>query len=659
MTATLELSASPYFNADLYGISDIEKSIDNLLSQTYYLSNPEKQKLLDCCFFAANAHNSQKRRSGEPYICHPIKVAEILAKEVRFDASVLQAAVLHDVIEDTPTSKAEVTSVFGKEIAQLVDGVSKLEKDSNVSPEELQARTFEKLAIAMDADPRVVMIKFADRMHNMQTLGALNTGKQRRIAQETLDVYVPIAARLGMFIFKMQLEESAFYYLHPWRYQIIKNLLNNNSAREKTIADITDTVAQELSTHQLSGSIRPRRLGVFSAYKKIKKMGSRNEPIENASIPLILIMDDIDGCYRALGLLHQLYSPIFRKLTDYIASPKINGYQSIHTAVLNHKRQVITFQIRTKEMHGVAESGIIAIWRYHNQTNSIFGLKGLPRDKYMRRWLGNIKSLSDLSSNYLEYYEAVKRDLTGFDIQVFTPKGEPIALPEGACVIDFAYHIHTELGNHLAYAKVNGVDVTIDYQLNEGQTVELFTDNSNAMPDGDWLSHVKTGRARTAIRHFLNNLPKRQLTDMGLRTLEAYLQKHHVSYRHLGTMLDKISDNKPSLSTELLLRKIALQDIKCQDVFEQLQTITSQDRNNFSIRVRVQNQPGVLASVVRIIAHHEVNILRIHFPDDMRAKMVVISFEISMEFLSQLDHIIEVLNALHFVKDIQYEELNR
>ncbi|PID64684.1 MAG: guanosine-3',5'-bis(diphosphate) 3'-pyrophosphohydrolase, partial [Gammaproteobacteria bacterium] len=437
-----------------------------------------------------------------------------------------------DVIEDTPISKDELTEIFGEEVASLVDGVSKLEKDKNISRELLQAKTFEKLVNAMQADPRVVMIKFADRMHNMQTLGALRPDKRKRIANETLEVYVPIATHLGMFIFKTELEELAFKHLHPWRYRTIKHLVKENEKRKAMIDGLIDEIQLQFQQLGINATVRERRRNLLNIYRKLKanqfKKNVRKQKVINASIPFIVLTDSVDECYRALGVIHQFYTPVFNKLTDYIASPRVNGYQSIHTAVLTTDRRVLNFQIRTKEMHSVAESGIVALWRHYNQSELAGGVWRLPQDKSIRRWLKSFKTVSSLSSDSMEFYKAVKRDLSAFDeIQVLTPKGEPMALPKGATVIDFAYSIHRELGKTLKNAKVNGVDVPPHYELAAGQMVELFTD-IDTRPSVHWLRCVKTARARVAIRHYLRTLSTDELAEAGYQEIKYYLSQQEI-----------------------------------------------------------------------------------------------------------------------------------
>ncbi len=653
----MHATSSPYYNKALSGLSAIEASIEHLIKQVDYLNADDQRQLIDSCFFAANAHNGQKRRSGEPYICHPIKVAEILANEVRFNLPVLQAAVLHDVIEDTSVEKAEVITAFSNEVADLVDGVSKLEKDKNVSPQELQARTFHKLVVAMEADPRVVMIKFADRMHNMQTLGALSADKRRRIARETLEVYVPIATRLGMFNFKSELEELAFQHMHPWRYHTIKKLLQNNAAREKAMLDVEQTLQQAFLQENIQASIRRRRRNLYHIYTKLKKMRFKRRPLARASIPFIIITNSIEDCYRALGLIHQIYTPVFKKLNDYIALPKVNGYQSLHTSVLTEDRRVINLQIRTKAMHTIAESGIIAIWREHNKSENTLGVRKLPPDKSMRRWLGNIKNLGNITTNPVEFYEAVKRDLIGFEMQVLTPKGEPVALPEGATVIDFAYHIHTDIGDHLHSAQVNGVDVPVDFALSNGQTVEIFT-NAGAAPNNQWIKYAKTERARTAIRHYLQDADPKILQAMGQQTLKRYLARHHIKYRHLDELLQQVA-RRYNTSLGELLQRIALYRIPRRAILNALQAVAGKYGISTTVQIDVINQPGTLATVAETIGKHDANILRIDFPKNMQADEIAMTLELHLHNYKQLAPIIDALNQLSLVKQathVKHEE---
>ncbi len=649
---------SKYFNPSLYGLEKIECGVRELINQASYLEDEKKQQLVDCCFFAAQAHLKQKRRSGEPYICHPLKVAEILAREVRFGLTVLQAAVLHDVIEDTDVQKPEIEAIFGAEIANLVDGVSKLEKEKGLSRQELQARTFEKLVHAMEADPRVVMIKFADRMHNMQTLGALKPDARRRIAQETLDVYVPIASRLGMFVFKTELEELVFKQVHPWRYDVFRRVLEGSEAREETVQTITGFLQDVFQELNISASIRRRRRSLYSIYKKVQKSHfNSRRPLEHASIPFIILTENVDDCYRILGLVHRFYTPVFHKLADYIASPKANGYQSIHTSVLTGDRRVVNFQIRTKAMHAVAESGIIAIWRYHNQVKNNPEKKVLSKDKPMRRWLENIKFLSDLATTPVEFYEEAKRDLADFDMHVLTPKGEPIGLPRGASVIDFAYHVHPDVGNRLERVKVNGVDVPLDYQLSDGQTVEAFT-SPHARPCSAWLDCVVTARARAAVRHYLRDLPDDELSQIGYEEIERFLSDKGLKYRDLEKRLSKLAKTYPEVGTlAKLLQKVALCELEKNDIMRDLQNSIYQGGIFSSITVEVVNKLGVIAVLSETIAEHEADISRIRFPENIGVDEVFLVFELHLPCRLKLDVLLDSLRQLDVVKNVKNEEI--
>lgn len=647
---------SRYYQADLYGLTAIEQAVLSLSKQADYLTNEEKKQLIDCCFFAAIAHEGQKRRSGEPYVCHPIKVAEILAKEVRFNLPVLIAAVLHDVIEDTPKTKEEIIDSFGVEVASLVDGVSKLEKSASISPKELQARTFEKLVYAMEADPRVVMIKFADRMHNMQTLGALRPDKRRRIAQETLDVYVPIATRLGMYIFKTQLEELAFKHVYPWRYQIIEKLLRDNDVREAVALAVAKNITEESKKENITIILRRRRRNLYNVYKKLEKIRfSNRRPLENASIPFIVLTNSIEDCYRILGLIHQLYAPVFKKLSDYIASPKVNGYQSIHTSVLTTDRRVINFQIRTKDMHTTAEAGIVAIWRYHNEKHHSFGIKGLPKEKSFKRWLGSIKSTSTETRNPIEFYEAVKQDLTGYEVQVLTPKGEPVALPSGATVIDFAYYIHSDLGNHLHKVEVNGVEVPVNFELTTGQTVEVFTQTAST-PQSHWMTWAVTARAKTSIKHYLRGLSTQALSAMGRQELVDHLTSKKITYRHLDKLIQGVAEKHYRITEHDLLHRLALHEVDSETVARYLRRVSNAFGMTAKLSLMVYNQPGVLARIAEILGDNGANIFCIEFPDNTRTEEMLMIFEIQVAQSVDLESIVKQLTQLEIVKYLTHEE---
>ncbi len=644
-----------YYNGELYGIADIESSVAQLEKRITYLSEAEHQALVSACFYAAEAHKADKRESGEPYICHPIKVAEILASEVQVDLPVLLAAVLHDVIEDTDIGKAEIAKVFSDEVANLVDGVTKLKKSKDVSREKRQADTFAKLANAMEADPRVVMIKFADRLHNMQTLMALPAESRHRIAQETLDIYVPIAGRLGMFTFKEEMENLAFKHLHPWRYDIIERwALAAHPERQAIYSAFNENVSQYLSEVGIENvSIRKRRRNLFDIHRRMTK--TRRRRLNNASIPVVILTETADDCYRMLGIIHKLYKPVVNKLADYIGSAKANGYQSLHTAVVTEDRHVLTIQIRTRYMHNVAESGIIAIWRQHYIDKSGRTDSEPQRDKAIRRWLKNIKYLSSIADNSLEFYEAVKRDLRKAKIHVFTPKGEPIELPQNATVIDFAYAIHTKLGNHLKYAEVNGIRVKRNYRLSNGQTVELFT-RPSVFPSSVWIKHAETARARTAIRHYLRELPKEKLPELGREEIRRYLAKRNICYHNLDKLLKKVAKNR-DISLEKLLRSIALREVERRIIHAELQEVVDSTGVTTILHVKMHNRSGALAMVAETIGNHGINILRIEFPEDMRAKQVTMLFELHVHDITLLTPLVGNLCKQPLVKSIKTEEI--
>ncbi len=622
---------------NLIGLSHIEKEISNLKKVTSYLEKEEQQQLIEACYFAAKAHNKQTRQSGEPYICHPIIVSQILAKENIFDLFVLQAAVLHDVIEDTPVTKLEVTNLFGGKVAELVDGVSKLEKVKHISRELLQAQTFTKLVNAMQIDPSVVMIKFADRMHNMQTLDSLPPEKQKRIAKETIEIYVPIAQRLGMFVFKSKLEDLAFKYLNPWRYKVACKVAKANKQRLVLEEEILSKLINILGSNIQSETFIRKR-NVFSIYHKIKKHRLGNRPIETVSVPIIVITKNINDCYLALGIIHQHFKPIFKKLLDYIASPKVNGYQSIHTTLLTKTGQVVKIQIRSENMHSIAETGIIAIWKQFSQQKQT---SKSTKDKPILKWLGNIKNLQKLSVDPIEYYETIKKDLTEFDIQVFTPKGDIIGLPIGSNIIDFAYYIHTDLGDKLVCAKVNNIPVSVDFKLENGQTVELITDK-DSHPQAQWLKIIKTGRARIAIRHFFNSIPKKELQNIGFKSLVSFIKKYDYQFDNIQELLTKVAKQE-KISVEILLEMIALDEMKKTYILKEFQTILNTNGITKTVKITVDNRPGGLAIITKYLAKTSANIENIYFPNDMKTKEVSILFKIRVTSIKKFDEAIKIL----------------
>ena len=492
-----------------------------------YLSPPQVERVREAYEFGAERHQGQKRISGEPYITHPVAVADILA-DLKLDADTLVAAILHDVIEDTPTAKAEIASIFGQVVAELVDGVSKLDQIQFKNREEAQAESFRKMLLAMVRDIRVIMVKLADRMHNMRTLGVMPPVKRRRIARETLEIYAPIAERLGLYTVKLELEDLGFRSLYPVRYKVLERELKRARGNQKEfIGKIAETFKGALKKAGLGGTVEGREKHLYSIYRKMKKKGiSLNEMVDVYGFRIIV--DDADTCYRALGLVHGVYKPMPGRFKDYIAIPRVNGYQSLHTTLFGPNGIPIEVQIRSEPMHRVAESGIAAHWKYKSGGDA-FG--GVEHDR-AREWLASLVQIQEGGSSE-EFLESVKVDLFPDKVYVFTPKGKILRLPSGATAVDFAYAIHTDVGNRCVAAKVDRRLVPLRTTLRNGQTVEIIT-AKGATPNPAWSSFLVTAKARAAIRQYLKNMKRGEAVELGRRLLNVALEEFSSSLKKVS-----------------------------------------------------------------------------------------------------------------------------
>ena len=492
-----------------------------------YLSPPQVERVREAYEFGAERHQGQKRISGEPYITHPVAVADILA-DLKLDADTLVAAILHDVSEDTPTAKAEIASIFGQVVAELVDGVSKLDQIQFKNREEAQAESFRKMLLAMVRDIRVIMVKLADRMHNMRTLGVMPPVKRRRIARETLEIYAPIAERLGLYTVKLELEDLGFRSLYPVRYKVLERELKRARGNQKEfIGKIAETFKGALKKAGLGGTVEGREKHLYSIYRKMKKKGiSLNEMVDVYGFRIIV--DDADTCYRALGLVHGVYKPMPGRFKDYIAIPRVNGYQSLHTTLFGPNGIPIEVQIRSEPMHRVAESGIAAHWKYKSGGDA-FG--GVEHDR-AREWLASLVQIQEGGSSE-EFLESVKVDLFPDKVYVFTPKGKILRLPSGATAVDFAYAIHTDVGNRCVAAKVDRRLVPLRTTLRNGQTVEIIT-AKGATPNPAWSSFLVTAKARAAIRQYLKNMKRGEAVELGRRLLNVALEEFSSSLKKVS-----------------------------------------------------------------------------------------------------------------------------
>ena len=491
-------------------ISDLCRMLDS------YLDEDQVQEVYRAYLFGAEAHEGQHRLSGEPYIYHPIAAARILA-ELRLDHKSIVAAILHDVIEDTPTAKEQIETEFGADVAELVDGVSKLTQIKFESHAEAQAENFRKMILAMVRDIRVILVKLADRLHNMRTLGVMRPEKRRRIARETLDIYAPIANRLGINALRVELEDLGFAALYPLRYKVLeKAVLEARGHRKEVLIKIETAIKRRIQQENLSARVLSREKHLYSLYRKIRDKTLSFEEIYDV-YAFRIIVEDVDACYRALGIMHNLYKPVPGKFKDYIAIPKGNGYQSLHSILFGPYSVPIEVQIRTEDMNKVAESGVAAHWVYKSSEENIDQMHAGARE-----WMRELLEMQTHAGDSLEFLENVKIDLFPDAVYVFTPAGEIMKLPYGSTVIDFAYAVHTDVGNTCIEAKVDRQVVPLRTVLRNGQTVEIVT-AVGVHPSPAWLSFVVSAKARSNIRHFQKKLKREEAIELGHRMLDRAL----------------------------------------------------------------------------------------------------------------------------------------
>ncbi len=495
-----------------------------------YLEQDQVTEIYQAYLFSAEAHEGQHRVSGEAYIFHPLSVAQILT-EMRMDHRSIIAALLHDVIEDTEHGFETIKKKFGEEVAALVDGVSKLTHITFESKAEAQAENFRKMMLAMVEDIRVILIKLADRLHNMRTLGVMRPDKRRRIARETLEIYAPIANRLGMNQMRLELEDLGFKAMYPMRSRVLEeNVRKARGNRKELINKLEQSIHARLDELQLHGEIIGRQKHLYSIYKKMQnKKLSFNEDKEVYAIRIVV--DSVDMCYRMLGAIHNLFTPIPGKFKDYIAIPKANGYQSLHTALYTQYGVAIEIQIRTEDMDRVAEAGIAAHWLYKSGAE----VTGNNAQVRAREWLRGVLEIQQHAGNSMEFLENVKIDLFPDEVYVFTPSGDIMVLPRGATAIDFAYAVHTDVGNQCVAVKINRRLMPLRTELYNGQTVEIIT-APGAQANPSWLEFVKTAKARTNIRALLKNLQFDESVELGRRLLNRNLEA-------FGSSLEQISDS--------------------------------------------------------------------------------------------------------------------
>ncbi len=483
-----------------------------------YLEPAEIARVYDAYLLGAEAHEGQKRSSGEPYIYHPIAVARVLA-EMRLDSRSLIAGILHDTIEDTAVTREELVTRFGEDVAELVEGVTKIGQFEFDSREEAEAENFRKMLLAMSRDIRVILIKLADRLHNMRTMDSLKPEKQRRISRQTLDIYAAIANRIGMHTWAQELEDLSFRYLYPKRYRAISEEVRKLAGnRRKTIEQVRESLTRALAEKGIDAEVFGREKNIYSIYRKMQTKHLHFSDLGDL-YAIRVIVEDRDQCYRALGVVHDLYKPVHGKFKDYIAIPKINGYQSLHTQVFGRFGQSMEVQIRSREMHRVAETGVASHWRYKTHD----GDRDAPQ-QLARRWLLELLEMQPKGASPSEFLEHLKTDLFPDQVYVFTPKGDIKKLPSGATALDFAYAVHSDVGNRCVAAKVNHEMVPLHHVLSNGNHVEVLTSKS-AHPTPSWLNFCVTGKARSSIRNYLKNRREKDAVKLGRQLLNAALVK--------------------------------------------------------------------------------------------------------------------------------------
>lgn len=502
---------------------DLRQLIETLET---YVPAEQIEQVIKAYEFGALAHAGQTRLSGEPYISHPVAVARSLA-EMHLDPQTIIAAILHDVVEDTETSISEIEEEFGGEVAALVDGVSKLDQMQFTSRAEAHAESFRKMMLAMIEDIRVILVKLADRLHNMSTLNAMPREKQARIARETLEIYAPIANRLGINQMKVALEDLGFRHLYPYRYAVLEKALKRSKGSQRQIVKkISERILQAMSEDDIEGEVRGREKHLYSIYKKMaEKKRLLNDVVDVYGFRIIV--DDVNTCYRLLGIVHGLYKPMPGRFKDYIAIPRINGYQSLHTTLFGPKGLPLEVQIRTRDMDSVAESGVAAHWRYKAIDKS-----SATRQRRARDWLSRLEEIQQTGTSE-EFLESVKVDLFPDKIYVFTPKGDILPLPKGATVVDFAYAVHTDVGNRCVAAKVDRTLVPLRTTLHNSQTVEIVTARG-AKPNPNWVTFITTAKARSAIQKYMKNMRSSESVDLGKRLLDRSLKDLGSSLRKVG-----------------------------------------------------------------------------------------------------------------------------
>ncbi|GKT11542.1 MAG: GTP diphosphokinase/guanosine-3',5'-bis (diphosphate) 3'-diphosphatase [Thiomicrorhabdus sp.] len=544
-------------------------SIDSLLEKaSKYLTEEQVNRIQTAYEFGALAHQGQTRKSGEDYIWHPVAVAEILA-DIQLDKESLIAAILHDVVEDTKYTKEDIAERFGESISEIVDGVTKLGKLEFETPQIAQAENFRKMILAMARDIRVILIKLADRLHNMRTLGVMRPAKQRRIAHETLDIFAPIAGRLGINAIRIELEDLGFKAMYPVRYAVLEAAVRKaRGNRNELIDQISDTIQNRLNQEGIEGQVVGREKHLYSLYKKMRKKHQSFADILDI-FAFRITVSTADQCYRTLGSIHSLYKPLPGRFKDYIAIPKSNGYQSLHTSLFGPFGMHLEVQIRDTTMHEVSEHGIAAHWQY-KQSDEKQNNSSSYVDMRAQEWVKNLLEIQQSAGNSLDFLENVKIDLFPDVIYVFTPKGEIITLPRGATPVDFAYAVHTNIGHSTTACRIDKKLVPLRTKLETGKTIHIIK-GSDAQPNPAWLNFVNTAKARSQIRHFMRHQQTGDAIKLGQKMLVKSLRNFNMSYNGLNEdMRDQLISMLNINSWDALLEELGTGNRMSQLVAKQI-----------------------------------------------------------------------------------------
>lgn len=537
---------------------------DILEKMSRYLPGADLSLIEKAYVFSAKVHQGQVRLSGEVYLNHPLEVSAILA-DMKMDIATVASGLLHDTVEDTYATLDEIQQTFGPEIAALVDGLTKISKITLATHEEQQAENFRKMLLAMAKDIRIVLIKLADRLHNMRTLEFLPPENQIKIAQETLDIYAPLANRLGIDRIKTELEDLSFRYLHPEEYgNLAREVAWKKEERERYIQEVSSIISEKLSSYGLGGKVGGRPKHFYSIYKKMKAQNLEFEQVYDV-IAFRIILNTVKDCYEALGILHSLWKPVPGRFKDYIAMPKANGYQSLHTTVIGPYGERVEIQIRTEEMNRTAEEGIAAHWQYKEG-------KGIaPKDSKQFAWVRQLLEWQQDLRDPREFLETVKIDLFPDEVYVFTPKGAVKQFPIGSTPVDFAYSIHTQIGQQCVGAKVNGKIVPLRYPLKNGDIVEIVT-NPTHQPSKDWLKFVKTSRARTKIRQWIKAEARERSVDLGKEICEREFKRYHLDFAKIikSDEMNKIIRDLSLQSADDLMAEVGYGNVSSRQIIGKL-----------------------------------------------------------------------------------------